>query len=220
MENRLAYMRMLVAVFKVSRNPQKTQAIFDLGEALHAMGATKGILKRFQDDPEGQKAIDSRKWMGRINLSELQALPPGTLGRVYSTHMLENKLDPEFFRQMRVEDSTAFVLMRMRQCHDLWHVMTGFDISNLGEIGLQAFMMAQIAAPLSMVILSGGLFRLGTQKQEFVDSFMEAFLTGWQMGKRSKRIFGVDWEANWTTPVVELRKTYQVEAVNQIALDS
>ena len=29
MENRLAYMRMLVAVFKVSRNPQKTQAIFD-----------------------------------------------------------------------------------------------------------------------------------------------------------------------------------------------
>lgn len=218
MNNRLAYLKVLAAIFKVSRNPEKTEAIFDLGEALHAMGATGSILKRFHDDDDGRRVIESRKWMAPIHLAELQRFPAGTLGRVYSSHLLKNKLDPNFFRQLKVEDATVFVLMRMRQCHDLWHVMTGFDTSNLGEIGLQAFMMAQIASPLSMVILSGGLFRLGTQKQEFLDAFMEAFLGGWQMGKRARRIFSVDWEANWATPVIELRNRYQVEAVNQIAI--
>jgi ubiquinone biosynthesis protein Coq4 len=36
-------------------------------------------------------------------------------------------------------DDTSYLLLRLRQTHDLWHVVTGFSTNVPGELGLKAF---------------------------------------------------------------------------------
>jgi ubiquinone biosynthesis protein Coq4 len=99
----------------------------------------------------------------------------------------------------------------MRQTHDLWHVLTGFDTSIPGEIGLQAFQAAQTRAPLSPILMGGALLRAGTDRTEMMEPLMEQITKGWQCGIKARSLFSLDWEANWSTPLTQLRKDYQIE---------
>ncbi len=42
--------------------------------------------------------------------------------------------------------------LRLSQTHDLWHVVTGFDTTVVGEIGLQAFHLTQFPYPLASAL--------------------------------------------------------------------
>lgn len=42
--------------------------------------------------------------------------------------------------------------LRLSQTHDLWHVITGFDTTVVGEIGLQAFHLTQFPYPLASAL--------------------------------------------------------------------
>lgn len=209
---------MLIALLKISRNPENTAAVFDLAEALYKMGSSEAVRKKFQQDPDCFEIIKNRTLLKPINLTELQTLPLGTIGRAYADHMIGNKLDPNFYRVLEIKNDTIFVMMRMRQTHDLWHVLTGFNTSVPGEIGLQAFMAAQISAPLSILLMAGALFKVATKQQESLDVVMNSITQGWLMGKKAKPFFSIDWEANWKTPVLELRSAYQVEASDQLVI--
>lgn len=214
MNKKFAYARLLLSLFKISRNPENTEAVFDIGESLYALGANEVARVKFEKDPASVAVIEKRKLIQPYSLQELQKLPAGTLGRTYADHMISLKLDPNFYRQLEIKNNTVYVMMRMRQTHDLWHVVTGFNTTVPGEIGLQAFMAAQTAVPLSPVLIAGSLFQTAVKKHELLEPIMENIISGWKMGKASKPIFGFDWEQNWATPLSEIRSQYGIQAIN------
>lgn len=211
MKKKLAYLKLLWSLLKISRNPENTSAVFDIGEALYALGATEKARLKFSQDADSKGAITERKWIAPYNLLELQKLPAGTLGRAYADHMISLNLDPNFYREIEIKNDVTYVMMRMRQTHDLWHVMTGFNTTVPGEIGLQAFMAAQTSLPLAPVLIGGSLFQAAVKKNELLDPIMENLITGWKMGKKAKLIFGLDWEANWSVSLTEIRHRYGIE---------
>ncbi|MGZ5278634.1 MAG: Coq4 family protein [Pseudobdellovibrionaceae bacterium] len=207
--------RLVWALIRISSNPNNTPAVFAIGEAFYHLGATEAAREKLSSQPDSLEVIKSRKMLKPVNLQELQKLPPGTLGRVYADHMIGNNLDPNFYKTFEVTNDSIMAIMRLRQTHDLWHVVTGFSTTVEDELGLQSFMYAQTAAPLSPLLIAGGLLRASFKNRRMSAPILDCVATGWMMGKNARPLFAVDWEANWLTPLADLRREYGIEPVTR-----
>jgi ubiquinone biosynthesis protein COQ4 len=81
---------------------------------------------------------------------ELLKYQKGTLGKAYANHLVENNLErltisPEVVERLK---NNPFAIV-FTQTHDLHHVLTGFDTSLAGEVGVAAFDMGQGIGPVS-----------------------------------------------------------------------
>ncbi|MFT4979260.1 MAG: ubiquinone biosynthesis protein COQ4 [Myxococcota bacterium] len=108
--------------------------------------ALKSELGGTRARPEIEAQMDDvRGYHPPVDLDALIAQPAGTFGHEYARFLSENKLtpitmtgnlDPELVAR------NAFVV-RYGIIHDMVHVLTGFDTSWPGEIGVWAFVGAQ-----------------------------------------------------------------------------
>ncbi len=210
--------RLLWALLRATLNPDNTAAILTVGEAMYRIGATETAQKKMMSQPEAIALIQNRKLMAPVNLQELQKLPPGTLGRIYADHMITNNLNPNFFKNMEITSDYIMAIMRLRQTHDLWHVVTGFTTSVQDELGLQTFMHAQTASPLSPLLIGSGILKAGFKHRDMTQPILDRVALGWAMGKKARPLFAIDWEANWQTPLAQLRQDYNVDALTETQL--
>jgi ubiquinone biosynthesis protein COQ4 len=127
-------------------------------------------------------------------------LREGTLGRTYSEFLRSRNLTPEVFAAPReVRDEAArYVAQRIRQTHDLWHVLTGYDTDVLGEAELQAFTYAQLRTPFSLLV---ALF--GASNANLLSPRVWA---AYRRGKRAAPLVWRAWERHFATPLPELRQ--------------
>ncbi len=66
---------------------------------------------------------------------EDEAIP---LGHAFAHHIIDHGFDPDYYRKIDIKNDVDYVLMRMRQTHDIWHVVTGIGTDPVGELGLKA----------------------------------------------------------------------------------
>jgi ubiquinone biosynthesis protein Coq4 len=97
------------------------------------------------------------------------------------------------------------VVAYLYDTHDVWHVVTGFSTDVAGELGLQAFYLAQFPATLAGMILLAGFANTLFLNFEDRDARMTAITRGWLLGKRASSLFGVRWSDLWSTPLSEVR---------------
>jgi ubiquinone biosynthesis protein Coq4 len=205
--------RAAVAFVKLVRDPSKLDEVFNILDSLEAGEDGQAIVKEFFGNPEHAEAFRRRPRIGSLDLDALARLPEGTLGRVFAEEMRARGLDPADI-QMHHDDGTpaGFVFAHLRETHDVWHTATGFDVDVAGELGLQAFYLTQFRAKLSMLILSLGLLNTFFYATEDRTRRMDAIAHGWQMGRRSRALFGFDWAAHWATPLSEVRRKLGLDA--------
>jgi ubiquinone biosynthesis protein Coq4 len=206
--------RLVWALIRATMNPENTTAILTVGEAMYHIGATETARAKMMSQPDVVEVIKSRKQLAPVNLQELQKLPPGTLGRAYADHMIGNNLNPNFYKNLEITNDYVMTVMRLRQTHDLWHVVTGFSTSVEDELGLQAFMFAQTASPLPPLLIGLGILKSGLKTRHMTQPILDRVSLGWMMGKKAKALFPIDWEANWQTPLSQLRQDYNVDALS------
>ena len=211
MKKVFALLRLVRALIQINKNPKNVDNFFVVSSCLQILGAHKQMEQFLQQDSASLQLIESRKTLNKMNLENLNQLPSGSLGQVFAHHMLAHKLDPDFYPALAVKSDQHFVILRMRQTHDLLHVLTGFDVSESGELGIQGFMLAQLASPLSMMLIGGSLLALPFKHQERFLSYMESVFRGWKMGREAKPVFAFDWDANWSTPIEDIRKTLSIQ---------
>jgi ubiquinone biosynthesis protein COQ4 len=195
---------------RISRNPNATENVFRVVDQLMALGLMQQEHQKLVTDFADTDVFSARKMLADWDLEELRQKPEGTLAHNYARHMLDNKLNPDFYDKVEINTDSSYVVMKMRQTHDLWHTLTGFDTSVPGELGLQAFMMAQIHSPLSPLLIGGQLVVNSIKNPVLTHEIMDQVVRGWLMGKQSKPIFGLDWESHWSTPLPELRQAYNI----------
>ena len=81
----------------------------------------------------------------------LRALPSGTLGREYVRQLDDRGIHPvelarlteAAYDRREFSDEHAYVRDRVRNLHDLFHTLTGYDIDVIGEAGVLAFTFGQ-----------------------------------------------------------------------------
>ena len=194
-------------------NPEGTQSVFDLEDGLMKSKSTDELLRFTSKDPTVRSLIDERYLQPIPDTKALSRLPKDTLGYRYFNHLDSMGFDPDYYRKIEVENDVDYVMMRIRQTHDIWHVITGFDTHPLGEIAIKAVELAQTHRPMAAAICAGGVYRyMLKQPDEFADC-LESIVAGYHMGLQSRPLLAMKWEELWDCKVDDLRERLGVEVI-------
>lgn len=194
-------------------DPENTAEVFVIIRAL-AGDAFERLYQRTIAAPGGCVALAPNGKLTDLldDRERLNALPEGSLGRVYATFMAEenlsatglveasaDELDEPIFLDPRAQELSR----RLRDSHDLWHVLTGYGRDLLGEACLLAFSFAQTGNPGVGFIASVGSLRLRAAGHR---DAVRLLYEGYRRGKRASLLSSVQWEVLLELPLDEVRR--------------
>ncbi len=189
------------------RDPDDLPKVFKIIEALPGKTGER-LRARLSRDETGRRLLETRPDLG-ARLSDraaLAALPAGTLGRAYFELTEQAQISAEGIAlASEAERETPFespelewIGHRMRDTHDLWHVVTGYRTDVIGELALLAFTFAQ-APQLGIGLIVGFAY---LQRFPTVNAHIRA---GHQRGKHAAWLPAVEWERLLDKPLDEVR---------------
>ena len=94
---------------------------------------------------------------------------------------------------------------RLRETHDIVHVLTGFGVDGAGELGLQAFNLAQNRSPLAVMLIFGGMLS-ALQNDEPLEPLLRALARGFEMGLSAQCMIAQKLEQGWERPLRDWRQ--------------
>ncbi len=166
-------------------------------------------------DPQAEAMLKDRYLSPSPDIEKLSGLPDGSLGREFARYLTDNDLDANLLRESafigahraRGEDP-GYLAERGFQLHDVFHVLTGFDTTPLGEVRVVSFTVAQTPAPYPAMIIATRPLQMVLYKPELLPVVMDAITEGWALGRRARSLMAVHWEEYWESPLAELREEY------------
>lgn len=204
--------RAIRALRRLVRDSRRTDQVFEIIEALSGPNGER-CFQRFVRDPDGLRLLAARPNLiaALRDLDALEALPDGTLGREYARFMRRGRIDadglvaadedrPVVVDHELDEDRTWF-FERLRDMHDLWHVLSGYGSDEAGEVANLAFSYAQLRSPgMLLIVAVGALLGLG-----FGPRWPRYLWTAYRRGARAGDLTVVHYEALLGTPLAEVR---------------
>jgi ubiquinone biosynthesis protein Coq4 len=209
--NPLRTTKALYSLAMLVRDPNRLNQVFEMADALGTPEAMNPIIERLKKSDARIVKAFREKHRIKVDLNVLRRLPEGTLGRVFAEHMIAANLDPSAIPTLEDGDDVMFFRAHLYETHDVWHAVTGFGTDLVGELGLQAFYLAQIPSPLPSLLLAVGFLRSGIYDSELTLSFMDALIRGWRMGRSSIPFFGLRWDEMWSLPLSEVRRRVGID---------
>ena len=190
---------------RVLADPEQTEQVLEFSSLVNA-GSLGKRIDGFFSDPEGQRLYAEHRTIDShtIDLASLAALPKGTLGQAYAHFLTSRGLTPEIFDappEEIIDPRIQYIVQRIRQTHDLWHVVTGCNTDPAGEVALQAFTFAQLGAPSTLILAVAGTLR-GTREKP---SLPRDVLAAYRTGRHASKLATFPWEDHWARPLVEVR---------------
>lgn len=196
----------------LTRNPVTFEAIYDLDEILRKTELGTISIEYLKSQPDVAALIEERYLPPVPNLNQLLTYPQNSLGYQFASHLVANHFDPQFYRKREIIDDLSYIMLRRSQTHDIYHIVTGFGTDASGEMGLQAFMLAQMRSPIAMVILASGIINKLCDPQT-LNAYMQQMGRGWQMGLKAKPFMAQKWEEAWEKPLAQWQAELGIEAV-------
>lgn len=198
-------------VVRTIRNPERLEDILALAGVFVPPEALRRLVDTLWRIPSAAEALRERPRLGAVDLHALHTLPPGTLGQAFAEHILDNGLDLNALPQLPAHTDAEYVRAHLLEVHDIWHVLTGFGTQVAGEMGLQAFSLAQLGSPFAAGILTGGMANTLLFAFSERDVRMRAIVRGWLLGKRARPLFGGAWARMWERPLEEVRAVFGLD---------
>lgn len=213
-------LKALRALRALLRDPNDTAQVFTIISALSG-GARQRVLRRLRATPVGRRVLSEGTALAPLlaDRDQLRKLPEGSLGREY-LHFCERHgitadgliaaseqgdIDPDMSQEELI------VRARMRDAHDLWHVVTGYQTDLIGEASVLAFTFAQTRNPgVGLIVLSAFLDARGDSNATRI-LLVEAFLRG----RQAEWLPAADWEALLSRPLAQVRRDLGVGAAPQ-----
>jgi ubiquinone biosynthesis protein Coq4 len=179
------------------------QAIGELTDGLLRTPAYDLLAQHLNQDPACAALIRDRYTPPSHDLDKLMTYPQDSLGYIYAATMKKMGFDPNLHAGMTARSDAEYIELRISQTHDLWHIVTGFDTSIIGEMGLQAFYLSQFPYPLSAMLIANYLMSTTLFSPQDLPQLIEAIVQGLQMGKTAKSLFAQKWEEGWEKPLIQ-----------------
>jgi len=203
--------------------------VFDLSDRLNTSRPMSLCVQAIQQDPHSVEFLKERYVGEPYNLETLLKLPKGSLGWTYATVLNTLGYDPEFYRTPSEFKSDAeYISYRVYRTHDIHHVITGFSVNNLGELGVVAVTAAQTRFPafifLDIFSLLVTFFRSDRLRQEdsspaeqsrTLKYVFEQISAGLEIGQNAQTLFPVKWEELFDRQIEELREELNIIPVRE-----
>jgi ubiquinone biosynthesis protein COQ4 len=207
------------AINKLLADKEDTEAVFDIMRALSGK-AIPNAYKKLLSSVEGSKiALDGMELQPILDDHETMAtLPAGSVGRAYLDFVQGRKISAEGLanesrksgNDIDARHPYAWMARRMRDVHDLWHVLTGYQTDALGEACLVAFSYAQTKSTGFALIAVAGSHEL--QRQLPSHPVRRAAWQAYMNGRRAAWLPAQDYIALLAEPLADARKRLNIAA--------
>ncbi|MEM8782144.1 MAG: Coq4 family protein [Planctomycetota bacterium] len=197
----------LRGVVGLLRDPHDIQNIYKIEDGLLETPSTCLAADFVRQQPGCAEIIEERYLRNAAyDMDMMRQLPEGTLGREFAHHLDLYDFDPQYYQVNEVKDDATYVLARIRETHDIWHVVTGFYPTPIGEIGIKAVELAQVRRPMAAVLCAGAVLRYMLRTPQRFGDLLLAISAGYQMGLHAKPLLAQKWEQMWDRPVEDIRR--------------
>jgi len=194
-------------------NPEDTTQAFRIAEAL-SFNNPERLLRRFRADPTGARLLAERRDLLEIltDRERLEAMPADSLAAAYLAFLdsegisAEGLVEASAVSSEATDGDVAFLRARMRDSHDLWHTVMGYQGDLLGESALLAFTFAQTGHP-GVGFLAGLGFVLAPER-----AIRRVITDGFKRGRRAGWLVAADWAELLPMPIGEVRERLGVGA--------
>ena len=204
---------------KLIADKEDTAQVFHIIEALNG-GSNRKDFKRFIASEMGARLLQRRTFLPDIldNHAPLKALQKGTVGRTYVDFMereglTANGLVEESLQQRahheQFDDDLLWYTNRLRDTHDMYHILTGYGRDALGEDALLGYTHSQHGGlGISFIAFMGN--RQIAKEAPRETRVKEVLAEGRRNGKRAKRIVELDIESILDQPLDEVRNRLNI----------
>jgi ubiquinone biosynthesis protein COQ4 len=210
-DTRLRPFKAVRAVRRLMANPEDTSQVFTIFRALRGKSGIKAF-RRFAASPTGIEVLrEKRQLLATLSdRARLAALPEESFGHRYFEFMETENLTAEGLVQASqnwendpVPPDVELFRARMRDAHDLTHVLTGYGRDGLGEACLLAFMYAHNRNRGALLILLMSLKRMPRAARR-------AVFEAWRNGRKARWLPGQDFEALLGRPLADIRRELNI----------
>jgi ubiquinone biosynthesis protein COQ4 len=206
LKQRLQSLRMVAGLAEFLKNPGSLDSVFGVARSLQNSPLSTQMFRHLLADPAMAALVRDNWRPDPIDLEALEQLPPGSLGHVYAHQLRSQGLTPEsLLDPMPISSPEQFVVHRLRETHDIVHVLTGFGTDGSGELGLQAFNLAQNRSPLAVMLIFGGMLKT-LQDDEPLEPLLSALARGFELGLRTPCLIARRLEDGWDRPLADWQR--------------
>ncbi len=216
---RLELLSALRAFRRLIRDKEDTAQVFEIMRALSGRSIRRGYDRMLRTMEGGRQAflreelaekLDDPAWLSRFG--------PGTVGAAYRAFreargFTAEGLAMEARKVAPLADAPHPVIWysrRIRDLHDVWHVLTGYETDALGEACVVAFSHAQ-TGNLGFAFIGVGAAREIRRENRAIPA-RRAVLQAWRIGRRARWLPALDYEALFDLPLEAARKALRLRA--------
>lgn len=189
----------------------------DTGQVFEIMGALNGDstarnFKRLLESPNGGRLAYEHVELEPLLMDNawLDGFADGTVGAAYRHFVRSENLSAEGLadisrqRRGRVDERHPYAWFgrRIRDSHDIWHILSGYHRDALGEACLVAFSYGQTRSLGWAVVAIGAALR---PRHRAKGPYMKAIWQGYQRGKAAGWLPGEDYQTLLQEPLSAAR---------------
>jgi ubiquinone biosynthesis protein COQ4 len=204
----------LRALQRLLSDRDDTGQVFEIMRALNGGNSAVNYRRLLETPAGGRLAYEHVELAPKLmDQNWLDSFPPGTVGAAYRDFVRSENLSAEglaeISRRSRAEEVHPYAWFgrRMRDSHDIWHVLTGYHRDGLGEACLVAFSYAQTRGlGWAMIAVGAGLSAL--KDRSWLHA--RAIWQGYQRGNAAKWLPGEDYVQLMNEPLDAARQRLNI----------
>lgn len=197
---------------RLIRDKEDTAQVFEIMRALTGRSGAVGYNRMLETLEGGRQAflrdelalkLDDPRWLARFG--------PGTVGAEYRAFREARGFTAAGLAETARETTpeidaphpVVWYSRRLRDVHDIWHVLTGYGTDALGEACVVSFSYAQ-TRNLGFGFIGWGAAREIQRESRSIPA-RRAVFQAWRNGRRAQWLPGLDYEALLAEPLTTAR---------------
>ncbi|TDP49119.1 Coq4 family protein [Zavarzinia compransoris] len=200
------------------RDKEDTAQVFRIIDALGGPAFTK-LYQRFRRLPGALALIERERSLCDVlsDRAYLASLPEGSLGRAYLAFVEREQLTADGLVAASEEGHGEREIIdplqrrfgeRLRDSHDLYHVLGQYGRDGMGEVCVLAFTHGISGNPGILLVILGGIHKF---RQELPGQPVAAMARqAWKIGRAATFLPAADWEALLPQPLAEVRRQLNI----------
>jgi len=214
----------LRAFRRLIQDKEDTAQVFEIMRALSGRSVARGYGRMLKTVEGGRQAflrdelafkLDDPVWLAQFG--------PGTVGAAYRAFREARGFTADGLAEAEravipfvdAPHPIVWYSRRLRDVHDIWHVLTGYGTDALGEACVVSFSYGQ-TRNLGFGFIGWGAAREIQRENRSIPARKAAF-QAWRNGRRAQWLPGLDYEALFAEPLEAARARLNIQPASRYA---
>lgn len=215
---KLEWRHALRSLRRLLNDKEDTGQVFEIMRSLNGTSTARCYDRMLTTTEGGRQAYEGLEFAQRLmDDAWLDSLPMDSVGAAYREFIREERLSADGLAQIsrqggqnNIDDPHPYAWMgrRVRDVHDIWHILSGYHRDALGEACLVGFSYAQTKGLGWALIGAGAAWKASRAKSGH--PYVKAIWQGYRRGKASAWLLAEDYERLLAEPLLAARRRLNI----------